>query len=240
MAYRQHVALPTVRKAFGLALFAALVASCKDAPPPTVWGRGQVIDQDTNKPIAGVIVVGKYRGSRGFEGATSCNRVESAVSDANGWFALPLDPEAGPLHMEGYHKGYRHGFPIRYPTCGIDGDPEKCQIWVQRRDDADTVISVVKEPTIYHGRAEAEKAARYGQDLYLKPFSGTREQRGFELDRLVSATSCMAPPKQSSGLIPFLEAILLEQITLRESADAIRITNETLQSARDVLQRRER
>jgi hypothetical protein len=81
MAHRQHVALRTVRKAVGLALFAALVASCKDAPPPTVWGRGQVIDQDTEKPIAGVIVVGKYRGSRGFEGASSCNRVESAVSD---------------------------------------------------------------------------------------------------------------------------------------------------------------
>jgi len=237
MAHRQHVALPTIRRTVCLALFAALAASCKDAPPKPVWSRAQVIDQDTEQPIAGVIVVGKYRGSRGFEGASSCNRVESAVSDENGWFALPLDPEAGPLYMEGYHKDYRHGYPIRIPVCGIDDDPEKCQIWVQRRDDTDKVVSVVKQPTIYHGLEEAKKAARYFEDLYMKRSNGDRKARMDELWRLVGATSCLAPPKASQGLLPFLDAILHEQIELHDMQDAIRDTNERLRWARDALQR---
>ena len=241
MAHREHVGRRAVRTTVGIALFAAVAASCSgDAPPQPAVNRGQVIDQDTEQPIVGVIVIGIYRGSRGFEGATSCNRVETAISDAKGWFTLPLDPAAGPLYMEGYHRDYRHGYPIRIPTCGIDSDPNKCDIWVQRRDDNDTVVSVVKEPTVYHGRPEAAKAARYYEDLYMKRFNGTRAQRGLELSRLESATSCLAPPKTSRGLIPFLEGILQEQIILRESSDAIRITNERLQSARDVLHRKER
>jgi hypothetical protein len=218
-----------------LALFAALAASCKDAPPKPVWSRAQVIDQDTEQPIAGVIVVGKYRGSRGFEGASSCNRVESAVSDENGWFALPLDPESGPLYMEGYHKDYRHGYPIRTAQCYIDGDPDKCDVWVQRRDDSDKVVSVVKEPMIYHGLEEAKKAAREGQDLYMKRFIGDRTARLQELWRLEGATSCGASPKTSQGLVPLLEAILSEQAELHDGPDKIRDTNESLRYAKDAL-----
>jgi hypothetical protein len=235
MAYRQHVGLRTIRNAVGLALFAAIVTGCKDQPPKPVWNRAQVIDQDTGQPIAGVVVVGKYRGSRGFEGASSCNRVESAVSDENGWFALPVDVEAGPLYMEGYHRDYRHGYPTRNPICGIDGDPEKCQIWVSKRDDNDKVVSVVKEPTIYRGRAEAEKAARSEQDVYLKRFTGDRRTRLQELWRLEGATSCGASPKSSNGLVPLLEAILNEQGELHDGPDKVRDTIDSLRSAKDAL-----
>lgn len=220
-----------------LGAVAFVLAGCSGgAPPQATVNQGQVLDQDTGQPIAGVIVVGVYRGSVSGSGATSCNRVESAVSDPQGWFELPLDPEAGPLAMEGYHRDYRHGWPVRVPTCGINGDPEQCQVWQDRRDDTDNVVSIVKEPTIYHGKEEATKAARYWQDLYLKRFEGTREERIRELWRL--PISCLAPPKSSLGLVPFLEAILHEQIELGDSTDAIRSTNERIETARKVLQRR--
>ena len=221
-----------------LGVLATVLSGCSGsaAPPPQeTFNRGQVIDQDTGQPIPGVIVVGRYVGSVAASGASSCNRVESAVSDENGWFELPLDPKAGPLLMEGYHKDYRHGYPVRVATCGINGDPQQCQIWQNKRDDSDNVVSVVKEPTIYHSRSEAEKAARYRKDLYLKRLDGTPEKRLYELHRLQSATSCLAQPRSSLGLIPFLEAILHEETALGDSESSIRITNERIDVAKKIL-----
>jgi len=217
------------------------LSACSGSPPPPTQqavNKGQVIDQDTGQPIPGVIVVARYTGGRGLEGASSCNRVETTVSDENGRFELPLDPQAGPLLMEGYHKDYRHGYPVRVPTCGINGDPAQCQIWQDRRDDNDDVVSVVKEPMIYHGEDAAMKAARYREDVYLKRFKGTREERLQELWRLQSGNSCLAPPKTSQGLVPFLEAILQEEMSLRDSPDSIRITNERIETAGKLLQLR--
>ena len=202
--------------------------------------RGQVIDQDTGQPIAGVIVVGTYRGSVRGSGATSCNRVESAVSDVNGRFELPIDPDAGPLIMEGYHAQYRRGWPVRVPVCGIrgDGNANECQVWQQRRDNSDRVVSVVKESMIYHSEAEAAQAARYRNDLYLKRFEGTKEDRLQELWRLPAANSCLARPKTSQGLLPFLAAIQREQIALGDSRDALRSTEQRIEMARDALTER--
>jgi len=225
-----------------LGTWALAMGACSknDAPPQETVNRGQVFDQDSGQPIAGVIVVGVYRGSIRGSGATSCNRVESAVSDKDGWFELPLDPEAGPLAMEGYHRDYRHGWPVRVAVCGVkgDGNPHECQIWQERRDRNDKVISVVKEPAIYDSEAAAAKAARENTDLYLKRFDGTREERLQELWRLPAANSCLAPAKTSQGLLPFLEAILQEQIELGDYPQKIRVTNERLETVRKVLQPR--
>jgi hypothetical protein len=204
-------------------------SGCTQSAPKDAVNRGQVIDVDTGKPIPGAIVVGKYSGSRGFEGASSCNRVETAVSDENGWFDLPLDPNAGFLLMEAYQRGYRHGWPIRVPTCGINGDPNQCQIWQNIRDESDQVVSIIKEPTIYHGEAEATKVSRYWQDVYLKPSHAGREERLHELSRLLAANFCLAKPKTSAGLEPFLSAILEEQVVLKDSEGSLRITREQLE-----------
>jgi hypothetical protein len=216
----------------------ALAGCSGGAPPQETVSRGQVLDQDTGQPIVDVIVVAIYRGSVRGSGATSCNRVETAVSDENGWFELPVDPQAGPLAMEGYHRDYRHGWPVRVPICGVHDDATQCQVWQERRDDTDHVVSIVKEPTIYHGEAEAAKAAREGQDLYLKRFKGTREERLQELWRLPAANSCLASPRTSPGLEPFLQAILQEQIALGDSKDAVRVTNDRIETAREVLLRK--
>jgi hypothetical protein len=247
MAHRDDVTLPSrgtqPSHGLGILLFfacaLALSGCSRSAPAPQeTVNRGQVIDVDTGKPIAGVIVVGRYRGSVRGSGASSCNRVESAVSDENGWFELPLDPDAGPLTMEGYHRDYRHGWPVRVPVCGINRDPDQCQIWQERRDESDVVVSVVKEPKIYHGKVEATKESRYWQDVYMKRFAGSREQRIRELWRLPSANSCLAPPRTSQGLLPFLQAILKEQIDLGDSQDAIRSTNDYIEIVTKVVQTR--
>ena len=69
-------------------VFALLVGGCDLFGEQTQ--RGRVLDQDTGEPIAGAIVVGRYMGGISW-GGSSCNRAESAVSDAQGWFELPVD-----------------------------------------------------------------------------------------------------------------------------------------------------
>ena len=63
-----------------IALFALLAGGCSEAGPAATEFRGRVIDQDTGQPIAGAIVVGKYMGSRGPEGAPHATASRVAVS----------------------------------------------------------------------------------------------------------------------------------------------------------------
>jgi hypothetical protein len=237
MADRNYVMRRVGPTALQLLVSVAIaLARCSDAAPPQeTVNRGQVLDQDTGKPITGAIVVGKYLGSMGAGGASSCNRVESAVSDANGWFELPLDPKAGPLAMEAYHRGYRYGWPVRVAECDPKGN---CTISQQRRDANDQVVSIVREPTIYHGWVEAMAASREGTDVYLKKSEGTPEERFRVLWGLEGATSCLARAKTTPGLEPLLEAILQEQIELGDSPDAIRVTRERIETARKVQKQR--
>ena len=66
--------------------------------------RGRVTMQDTGMPIAGALVVGKYMGSIAWAGA-SCDRVESAVSDQEGWFTIPTDSTGKPPFKGGLTAG---------------------------------------------------------------------------------------------------------------------------------------
>ena len=214
MAHRNHVAAHVARFVAALAAVLA-VAACSDAGPQPLEHRGRVIDQDTGLPIAGAIVVGKYMGSRGFEGASSCNRVESAVSDNDGWFTLPLDSRDSPPFMEAYHRGYKWGRGPRKAWRGLDGNMNHWQVAVNQWDAENRTSQVVRvEPTIYHSKAEALEASREWKDVYLKPFTGSREERLDELHRLTNAGSCVAPHQTTAGPIPFFEAIYNEEAEL--------------------------
>ena len=79
-------------------VFALLVGGCDLFGEQTQ--RGRVLDQDTGEPIAGAIVVGRYMGGISW-GGSSCNRAESAVSDAQGWFELPVDRKDGRADAHG-------------------------------------------------------------------------------------------------------------------------------------------
>src|SRR5438552_3150936 len=69
-------------------------------------------------------------------------------------------------------------------------------------------------------------------------YSGDRLKRVQELWRLEGATSCGAPPRTSQGLVPFLEAILKEQVELGDSAAKIDATNDRLRWANEALVRK--
>ena len=193
-----------------------------------------MIDQDTDQPIAGAIVVGKYIGSRGAEGSTSCNRVESAVSDQDGWFTLPLDPRDGGPLMEAYHRGYQWGLSTRKAWAGVDGNINHWQVTVYKRseDNLSTVI-VRTEPTIYHSQAEALAASRQELDVYLKSFKGTREERLRELHRLHVAGSCVAPHRTTAGPVPYFEALFKEEAELGDDKRSLDISQEYIRDAEE-------
>ena len=219
MAHRKHVTRRTAHLAAFIAVVALLADGCSGAGPVPTEFRGRVIDQDTGQPIASAIVVGKYVGSRGFEGASSCNRVESAVSDNEGWFTLPLDPRDGGPLMEAYHRGYRWGRSTRTAWPGTDGNVNHWQVTIYKWDAENRHAKIVRtEPTIYASQAKAFEASRQELDVYLKPFSGAREDRLRELHRLTNAGSCNSPHRTTAGPVPFFNAIYAEQVELNDEA----------------------
>ena len=216
MANRRHVTSERIGPII-VAAFALLVVACSEAGPPPTEFRGRVIDQDTGQPIAGAIVVGKYTGSRGFEGSTSCNLVESAVSDQDGWFTMPIDPRYGGPLMEAYHRGYKWGRGPRWAENGIDGNVNHWQVQVVEWNADNSRAKLVRyEPTIYGSQREAIAASRQDMDVYIRSFSGTREARLDELHRLTNAGICGGRRGTTAGPRPFFEAIYTEEVELAD------------------------
>jgi hypothetical protein len=200
-----------------IATLAMFVVACSEAGPQPTEFRGRVIDQDTGQPIAGAIVVGRYTGSRGFEGSTSCNFVESAVSDQDGWFTMPIDSRYGQPLMEAYHQGYRWGRSTRWAQRAADGDLAHWQVQVVKWNPEVTRGTLVRyEPTIYFSEPDAIAASRQYMDVYLKSFNGTREARLDELHRLTNAGICGGRRGTTAGPRPFFEAIYAEEVKLAD------------------------
>ncbi len=215
MAHREHVTRRTGHIVTLIALLALLAGGCSEAGLAPTEFRGRVIDQDTGQPIAGAIVVGKYMGSRGPEGASSCNRVESAVSSQDGWFTLPLDSQAGPPLLEAYHRNYKWGKSVQKAWRGGDGNMSHWQVTVYQWDAENKKGTILRtEPTIYHSQAEALEASRENKDVYLKRSNEARSDRLQELDRLVGHGICGGGPTSTDGAVPYVKAILAEQVEL--------------------------
>jgi hypothetical protein len=235
MAYRKYVIASRKHTWIAAALLSFVTCACSDAGPTVTDHRGRVIDVETGQGIAGAIVVAKYMGSRGFEGASSCNRVESAVSDQDGWFDLPDDARAGPRLMEAYHPNYVPGYRARY-AVGIS--EHEWQVWAQKRDDNDKVVSINEESQVYPSKVAAQAVSREWIDLYMKRFRGTREQRLSELDRLVVQGVCVAGPRTTEGALSFARAILYEQRALSASEGSLKQSADILKYAEvDALRR---
>jgi hypothetical protein len=242
MAHREHVS-PLRRHAVVAACSFVLFAnswSGSAAPLPTE-SRGRVIDQDTEMPIAGALVVGKYIGSIAWAGA-SCDRIESAVSDQEGWFTIPTDSNGKPPFMDAYSRGYGRGNSSRHAFNGAEGDIGKWQVEVQRWDADNRRAKVLSiEPTIYRSQLEAEEASRERKDVYLRRFKGNREEYLMELRALVNTGVCGGGPQTSSGPIEFLEAIHGEQVALGESQSQLARTRDVIEIAiRDKARAQER
>ena len=232
MANRKHVTRGRVGTAM-VAIFAMSVVACSEAGPQATEFRGRVIDQDTGQPIAGAIVVGKYTGSRGFEGSTSCNRVESAVSDPDGWFTMPIDPRDGGPLMEAYHRGYKWGRSPRWAQNGRDGNPDHWQVqvveWNAENDSRQDWSDTNQQSTALE--AEAIAASRQEKDVYLKAFRGAPSDRLTELHRLPIAGSCRGTFYSSPGPVPFFEAVLQEQRELADDEASLRLVSGAIAAA---------
>jgi hypothetical protein len=232
MAHREHVSANPWRDAVAVCVFALLANGCSrgEALRPTE-NRGRVIDQDTEQPIAGALVVGKYMGSIAWGGA-SCDRIESAVSDDQGWFTIPTDSNGKPPFMEAYSHGYGRGKGPRRATNGAGGDLERWQVEVFAWDANNRQGKLVStEPTIYRSKREAEEASREWKDVYLRWFKGTPEERVLNLNVLSGGGSCGGGPQTTSGPIEFLKAIYSEKVELGVSESELRYTRSVMETA---------
>jgi hypothetical protein len=208
--------------------FALLVGGC-DLPGEQMQ-RGRVLDQDTGEPIAGAIVLGRYMGGISW-GGSSCNRAESAVSDAQGWFELPVDRKDGTPLMEAYKRGYDRGNPVRYAFLN-NAWTREWRISVQKWNDSNTLSTQTGiEPEIYRTEASAKAASGEDVNVHLRISRGTREERLRQL-RLFQ-DDCAGRPRTTVGLVPFIEGILSEQRELGEREDVLDITRSRLERARD-------
>ncbi len=204
--------------ALALAAVAFAGAAWLHATTPTET-RGRVVDQDTGEPIAGAIVVARYFGGIAW-GGSSCNRAESAISDADGWFTFPIDVAAGGTLMEAYKRGYDRGNKSKaaVPDKTLSGKWRVSNLkWDENNLNG---RSVGLEPEIYGSEEEALAASGRESNVHLRKSSGSREAR---LDMLhIFQTDCGGPAKTSPGLVPFIEAILAEQIELNDDEARLR------------------
>lgn len=226
MAHRKHV---VGRQLAAVATLLLMVGCNAASPPVSTESRGRVIDEETGLGIAGALVVGRYMGNIAWAG-TSCDRIESATADQDGWFTIPNDSNGKSPFLEAYHRGYGRGYNVRY-AVGLSAEPPQWQVWQGRRDENAVVVSVVKEPTIYHSQREAQEASRQFRDISLRPFKGTREERLMSLSVQSGGGSCGGGPQTTSGPIEFLEAILQEKIELGASESELRHTRSVIETA---------
>ena len=232
MAHREHV-IGAAYRTLALAAFAALLISgCSEAGPPATEFRGRVIDQDTDQPIAGAIVVGKYIGSRGLKDQRPAiaSKAPSRIR-TDGSLCRWIARDGGPL-MEAYHHGYKWG---RSPEglCGaVDGNIEHWQVQIVEWDAEINRARLIRyEPTIYRSAGEALAASRQEIDVYLKPFSGTREERLRELHRLHVAGKLRSASPNDRGPVPFFEALFKEETELGDDKRSLDISQEYIHEA---------
>ena len=232
MANRKHVTALYLCRISALGILLVLSSACSRAVPPLpTESRGRVIDQDTNMPIADALVVGKYMGSIAWAGA-SCDRVEGAVSDDQGWFTIPTDSTGKPPFMEAYSRGYGRGKSPRHAFNGVGGDTGKWQVQIERWDaDNRKATLVTTEPSIYRSEREALEASREWKDVYLRRIDGGREEYVVELRRLVGGGICGGGPLTTSGPIGYLEAIYAEQVLVGESQSRLANTRSVIEIA---------
>jgi hypothetical protein len=128
---------------------------------------GQVLEEGTNQPLPGAIVVVRWQGNVGgpVESSTTCYHVETATTDNQGRFHI-------------------HAWKTTEAALGLHPS------WFDRLFFGPTIRDREILKSAYHpgytfGTVPSEK-----DTVWLKPFTGGRGERFKYLDRVISNTSC--------------------------------------------------
>jgi hypothetical protein len=227
--------LRTVAPVVAVAGFICVIVSCSLSDFVEQKSVGHVLDQDTGAPIRGAIVVGRYEGLA--NGSQACNRLESAVSDANGAFEFPLDESTGSLIVAGYHKDYVRGNATRHAMQTDLSNLKKWQVVTVQWDESGTGRVVATDETVYASEQAALKVSGEFRDVYLRRRQLNREERLLELQRWMGEASCVGFSKVSEGAVPFYRAILDEQLALAAPPGDVEFTRGFLDAAARIVAR---
>ena len=228
--------LRTLLPVVAVAALLCVIVSCSLSDLVERTSVGHVIDQDTGAPIPGAIVVGRYEGLA--NGSQACNRLESAVSDANGAFEFPLDESTGALIVAAYHKDYVRGNATRHAMQTDPANYKKWQVVVVQWDETNSKPRIVStEPTVYATEKAALSVSGELRDVYLRRSKLARDERLKELELWQGEANCYRPTTVSPGAVPFFKAILEEQIQLNAPVPQIERTRDNVQEALDAVSR---
>lgn len=88
----------------GLLVFITACAAFSDKEPI----QGHVVEEGTNKPVPGAIVVARWKEGRSLyvDSQTVCVHVESTTTDAQGRYQIPRYKGNVPSHVDSYKLGY--------------------------------------------------------------------------------------------------------------------------------------
>ena len=163
--------------------------------------KGQVVEEGTNKPIPGVIVVAKWEGrttsgSWFVEASKACYRVETAVTDAQGNYYIKAWSQA-------QHKDYTVKFDHMDVTFYKPG-------MVNTFFKFDHMDTIDYEPGV-HNTFFLNGIAR------LAPFKGTKDEHFDYLAGVVSNTACTDAEGNNKYLYRLYSAIAEEAGAIAET-----------------------
>lgn len=214
---------------------ALLTTACEPESHPV---RGYVRDQDTQAGIAGAIVLAQYFGRGGDIGHNTCDRIESTVSDANGYYELPSDPRTDLPILTAYAPGYFYGRGQRRAAQLDPEQPTKWQIVQDTWNEANNrATTVAVEPQVYSSQREAQWASGEFRDVFLRRSRADAFGRLQELRVMTVPGYCEGESVTSHGAVPYLEAILAEQIQRKALEQDIRMTSDEIRMAKESTKR---
>jgi hypothetical protein len=225
----------SVTQSFCIALFLGITphALADISDVPGLETRRYVVDQRDGTKIAGAIVIATWHGRGGLHQGSSCNRIESYVSGADGSIVTPNDRESGFVITAAYKKGYEPGAPPRLAMRGVDGNFDHWQV-LRYRHNADNTRAEIDsaEAPIYFTEQDAQLASRQFIDVYVQKDNVEPGVRLQHLHQMVIAASCMGPTKSTRGARLFLESIYKEQVELGDDPRQLAATRRFIELAR--------
>jgi hypothetical protein len=148
--------------------------------------HGRVLEEDTNKPMEGVIVVSRWRGRMWMvvDSGNACIHVENAITDSEGRYGI---------------KGWLKPTMINF-VSDIGKDLTAYKPGYYEPSSSSGKLGFLSKVTKYI-------EWKFYPKLYLAPFKGTREERVSYLKAIVTGNGCDEAGKSARNLYPLYKAL---------------------------------